>query len=304
MRLTTDFWCQMKASDIALLERWSTHKDAEAFSELVHRHAAMVYGICIRILRNDADAQDITQDFFIIILNQLPKRRRENSSLVGWLHTIATRGALNRYKTNARRIHREHQFGTYSGGAGAAVDVDDIQAHVDEALASLPEKFQEPVVHHFLEGHSHQVIAENLGVPRRTVTSRIAKGVDEIRKRIQRKGVSVSTSMIASVLTIEASEARPATLVAALGRLPISGAALPMGISAGAGLSILGGTVTMKKIVVGTVALVSLLVALSCGCEQPRAESGYDATVRRFRNITQFQSSEGGSASQRCSEEL
>ena len=53
------------STDSALLERWSTRRDVEAFTELVSRHSAMVYTTCKRILQNDADAEDVSQECFI-----------------------------------------------------------------------------------------------------------------------------------------------------------------------------------------------------------------------------------------------
>ena len=55
----------MSGSDHALLERWLTNRDAEAFREIVDRYAGMVYGTCTRILRNPDDAEDVAQECFL-----------------------------------------------------------------------------------------------------------------------------------------------------------------------------------------------------------------------------------------------
>ena len=60
----------MSRSDSVLIERWSQFQDAEAFAELVRRHASMVHGTCLRILGNGADAEEVAQDCFLELLRQ------------------------------------------------------------------------------------------------------------------------------------------------------------------------------------------------------------------------------------------
>jgi hypothetical protein len=53
----------MTLADSILLERWMARRDAEAFSEIVSRHTDLVYGASRRIVRNDADAQDVVHSW-------------------------------------------------------------------------------------------------------------------------------------------------------------------------------------------------------------------------------------------------
>jgi hypothetical protein len=54
----------MPKTDSVLHSRWSDRRDAEAFAELISRHAAMVHGTCLRLLKNVSDAEDITPRVF------------------------------------------------------------------------------------------------------------------------------------------------------------------------------------------------------------------------------------------------
>jgi RNA polymerase sigma factor (sigma-70 family) len=211
----------MDASDVALLERWAHQRDAEAFAELAARHSSMVYAACLRLLRNEADARDISQECFIELLQDMPGRRQERSSLAGWLHTVATRRAINRLKTERRRQAREARFASRTD-SDAHPDVEEAQAFVDGAISALPAHLREPVVAHFLEGRTHQAIADALGIPRRTVTSRIAKGIEEIRRSVQKRGAAISVSALASILTVESAQAAPLDLIATLGKLALA----------------------------------------------------------------------------------
>ena len=200
----------MPVSDLALLDRWTGQHDAEAFAEVVERHSAMVYGTCLRILRDDSEAQDAAQDCFVHLIRYLEDGQIIRSSLGGWLHGAAMHRAMERLRSEGRRAARERHFVAASGSALESADPDDVQKYVDEAIGNLATKLREPMIHHFLLGRSHQTIAEESGIPRRTVTSRIAKGIDEVRKSLVRNGISITTSALASLLTVEAAQAAPA----------------------------------------------------------------------------------------------
>jgi len=255
----------MRASDAALLDRWAGQRDAEAFAELVARHSSMVYATCKRILHNDADAQDVAQECFIGLAQLASRGSRVRSSLNGWLHTAATHRALDRLKTEKRRRRWETKFAEETPGNLEPGSFDDVQEHVDEAIASLAQKLREPIVSHFLEGQSHQAIADTLGIPRRTVTSRITKGIEEVRKALKRRGIPITTSALASLLTVEAAEAAPAALTAALGRIALTAGhgALASG-SAAPHISTfvsLGGVIMSAKKIAACIVVVLALAA-------------------------------------------
>ncbi len=246
--------------DITLLERWVAHRDAEAFAELVRRHASMVYATCRRVLGSEAGADDVAQECFTEVA-QLASAARVESSLGGWLHTVATRRALNRVRAEARRRKRERQYAAHAP-MQAEADPDDVQPHLDEAIAALPEKLRVPLVAHFLEGKTHQELADMLGLPRTTVTSRVAKGIDEVRRRLKRRGIVIGVSGLVSLLTVESAQAAPPALVAALGKMALLGkAAMPVvqATSPVSTLATIGGALMSTKKILIIVAILAIL---------------------------------------------
>ena len=77
----------MDIPDATLLQRWQRSSDSEAFATIVARHSAMVFTTCNRILRNTADAEDVTQECFMELGGV---RKLVGNSLGGLLHTLAT----------------------------------------------------------------------------------------------------------------------------------------------------------------------------------------------------------------------
>ncbi len=253
----------MSSRDALLISRWAKSRDAEAFDELVSRYAGMVYATSKRILRNDEDAKDVTQECFICLSQNHPRIR---ASLGGWLHALATHRSLNFLRSSSRRRRREETF-TEERLRAAKVEWNDIQDHVDEAIQKLPEKLRSAVIDHFLQRQTHEEIAKEAGLSRRAVSYRIGKGVEGIRKSLRRKGISVAAGSLAAMLSTNAAQATPASLAAELGRIAISGAVDSAVKSASAQVvgsswaKTLGGLIAMK----GKLAIFSVLLLFLVG---------------------------------------
>ncbi len=242
----------MQVSDLELLNRWATESDGEAFAEIVRRHSTMVYGTCMRILGDGAAAQDVTQECFVK-LGEVATLR--GTSLRGLLHTIATHLSINWLRTESRRRRREIAFATQSK-RHVELNWDDVQDHIDEAIADLPEKLRYSVISHFLEGHTHKAIARELGVDESTVRYRIRKGIDLVRKSLKKRGIPITVPALAALLTANLSEAVPVpvSLATVLGKLALAGRPDLVAAGTAAGsvlgtskLAVLGGTAVMSK---------------------------------------------------------
>lgn len=237
--------------DSELLGLWTRHRDAEAFAELVRRYSGITFGACRRILGNDANAEDVVQECFMALAEG---RARRTPCAGAWLHRVATNRALNRLRSEIRRAVRENAYAE-AHPAKEVTTWDDLQPYIDAAIDALPEHLRRPVVLHFLEAKSHMECAKVLGLPRTTVTSRIATGVEAIRKSLRKQGVIASATILAGLLASASVSAAPPQLVVSLGKLAISGAPKT------AAYAIL--TMTYLKVAIGTVILISLALGVA-----------------------------------------
>ena len=209
----------MSGADSILLRRWMADGDAEAFNELVQRHANMVYATSWRILRNRAEAEDVVQDCFL----RLSEAARDiRTSLGGWLHAAAVSRSLDLIKRDSRRRERERHFAERQGDTHEMV-WGDIEDFIDEAIAGLPDELRTPVVAHFLERQTHDAIARETGIPRRTVSHRIGLGVESIRKYLAERGIVAGSVALTAALSTHVAEGAPAALTASLGKIAMSG---------------------------------------------------------------------------------
>ena len=248
----------MDQNDRSLIQRWQRDADGEAFSELVRRHARMVFAAADRILRNPADAEEVVQESFVKV-GEI--RRFRGDSVGGLLHTIATHLAVNRLKSESRRREREIAYATLSD---VAVDSDweAIAPHVDEAIASLPDAQREAVVQHFLEAHSYRAIASAQGLDESTVRHHAQRGLDRIRQFLQRRGITAGVSALTAGFTAEVQAGTlPAALVSALGKQAVAGPATVGGLHATTAIGFGGTAIMTNKAAVG----LGLAVVLAAG---------------------------------------
>lgn len=249
----------MANDDRILLEQWSKQGDGEAFRTLVSRYGGVVYGACRRILGNPSDAEDIAQECF----EALATAGTKPGSYVGaWLHRVATYHAISRVRSDARRKQREMLFHT-ARPTENTVEWKDIYDYVDEAIDELPEIYRRPLIAHYLEGQSKEVVGQDLGLSRQLASYRIERGLECVRATLQRKGVSLGTALLASLMGANAAEAAPAVLAARLGKIALAGPGITAPVAAAAAVraaSSLAVGASFAK-VAGGLAAISLTVA-------------------------------------------
>lgn len=259
----------MQTSDQILLERWRAGGDAAAFREITVRYANLVYSAAKRVLKDATEAEDVAQECF----EALATRREDAPTYLGsWLHTVATNRALKHMESVQRRRAREVRAAA-DGPAYTRTVWDDLYEHVDAAIAELPEDLRAALVGHFLEGQGKADLARALGVSRPTVHYRIDKGLEQVRRALRRRGVTASASAFATAMAAQASEAAPAGLLAALGKLAVGGmpmAFAPMPSSVGASLL---GSIVMKKAIIAGSCAIAIIGGIGLAVRSPSGPS-------------------------------
>jgi RNA polymerase sigma factor (sigma-70 family) len=217
----------MAENDIMLLRRFSTKADADAFAELVRRHARLVYATAWRVLRQESDAADITQQTFF----ELTRRAGQISgSLGGWLHKVATQKSIDLVRRSAHRRQREQ---VYAQTQPVEVQTwEDLSPHVDRALDGLDEPLKALLLEHFLAGKTTSQIARERRVSQATVSRRINDGLQQLRGTLKRQGLLVAAAALGTMLMENTSRAVPAPVLTELYKMAMVGTT---GTAAGVG---------------------------------------------------------------------
>jgi RNA polymerase sigma factor (sigma-70 family) len=204
-----------RQNERALLERFVHQHDESAFAELVQRHGPMVLGVCRRILQNAADADDAFQVTFLTLACKA-RSLRDGQALASWLYRVAAHTALRARANAARRRRLERQaLVPPDPDPAAAAAWRELGPVLDEELSRLPEKCRAPLVLCCLEGKTNEEAARALGWPTGSISKRLARGRELLRRRLARRGFVPSAGALAALLSEAASAAVPGPLAQA-----------------------------------------------------------------------------------------
>ena len=184
----------MNTDDNELIDRCLAGETA-AFAVLVEEYQPRLFGAVARLLRSANDAADITQEAFLLAFQNLRTFRR-SGRFYSWLFRIGYNAAMTHLRQKQLRpqsLYRQELDGDLEIPDGredspesALEDAEEAQA-VRTALNELSDEFRIPLILKEFEGLSYEEIAENLGCPIGTVRSRIFRGRQELRERLNRQ---------------------------------------------------------------------------------------------------------------------
>lgn len=187
-------------ADGDLLERFVNSRDEGAFETLLQRHGPMVLGVCRRILRSEADAEDAFQATFLVLVRKANSIRPKG--MVGnWLFGVAQNTALKAKAMIHKRRVKERESGTLPKPAAAEEVWQQVQALLDEELGRLPDKYRVTIVLCDLEGKTIKDAARRLDWPQGTVATRLAQGRRLLAKRLSKHGLALSGGVLAVLLS-------------------------------------------------------------------------------------------------------
>ena len=158
------------------------HEAAQAetrreFEQRLAECGPLAYRVARGVLRNSADAEDVAQEALLRAYRRF-EHLRDRNRFRAWLVRIAFRLALDRLRSGKRREVRDTLWSQpeYHAPAATAEDLavsNEFQAHLENALAELPEKLRLVLLLAAMEGHTIDEIASMLGISTGTVKSRI-----------------------------------------------------------------------------------------------------------------------------------
>jgi RNA polymerase sigma-70 factor (ECF subfamily) len=149
--------------------------DRGALDALLARHVDRIHAVCRRILGNDQDAMDATQEALIAVARGVGSFDGR-SQFTTWCYRVATNAALDEVR---RRSRRPAPADVLPDAADDGPGIDDRvvdRLDIDEALAAIPPEYRAAVALRDLAGLDYREIAHVLDVPPGTVRSRIARG--------------------------------------------------------------------------------------------------------------------------------
>lgn len=179
---------RLDASDEELVAL-AQHDDVEAFEELVRRHRDTFFRVALRICRDRADAEDVTQEAIVRAWRSLGSFRGD-ARFTTWMYRIITNLALN--KVTRRREHAVEEVPEAPGDGSDAADparrAED-RERLDVALAALATLTAEQracLVLREVEGLSYEELAEVLDISVASVKGRLFRARQDLSEALAR----------------------------------------------------------------------------------------------------------------------
>jgi len=180
------------SNDVELLRLMATGDEA-AFSTFFDRFNRVLFSFVVRVVRSEAEAEDVLQEAFWQIWTKASTYRSDLGTPFSWAVTLARRKAIDRLRSTSRHLHHVEaiQSGhndeeTAINDGGEQVDAETTANAVRHALAQLPREQLQAIEFAFFEGLTHAEISQKLDVPIGTVKARIRRGMEKLRAPLSR----------------------------------------------------------------------------------------------------------------------
>jgi RNA polymerase sigma-70 factor, ECF subfamily len=168
-------------SDRALV-RDAQRGDVRALERLFRAHWDMAQRAAYLVVHDAAAAEDIAQEAFLAAVRALDRFDRRRP-FAPWLHRIVVNRAIDHAR--ARALRHEVALAEPPDAPAPAGEL----AGIVDALAALPPDQRAVIVLRHLLGYTPGEIARLLALPRGTVNSRLRRGLDALRERLEREGM-------------------------------------------------------------------------------------------------------------------
>jgi RNA polymerase sigma factor (sigma-70 family) len=189
-------------TDAQLLQRFLAERDEAVFELLVWRPGPLVMRVAFRVLHDVHRAEDVFQATFFTLTTKA-RAIGKQEAVSSWLYKVAYRLALRARAKDAKRLLRESPLldglADKSAGRlpGEQLAWQELGPIVDSELQRLPEKLRAPFILCYVQGKTNEEAAKELGCPKGTVLSRLARARERLRNRLTRRGLAYSVGIFA-----------------------------------------------------------------------------------------------------------
>ncbi len=159
-----------------------------AFGQLYDLTSAKLFGVCLRLLRDRAEAEDALQEVFIKIWHNAARFQQAEASPMAWLVAIARNQSID--KLRARRapaldLDEAYDVADEGPGPEASAMAGDEKAKIDHCLEQLPDNRAEAVRAAYVEGYSYLELATRFGLPLNTMRTWLRRSLLSLRECLE-----------------------------------------------------------------------------------------------------------------------
>lgn len=182
------------------LAKLARNGDRRAFAELVELYKDKIFHLAYRMLGNRQEAEDVVQETFLRLYTNL-HRYDETQKFSTWIFRIATNLCIDRLRKRRITYSLDAEVGENNGNdfyemmasnddtTEKQVIVSETKRHIRRTIDQMPEKYKSIIILRYLQDLSLQEISEILSMPITTIKTRLHRGREYLRKRLEIAGI-------------------------------------------------------------------------------------------------------------------
>jgi len=166
--------------------------DQSALERIYQATSAKLFGICLRILGDEREAEDALQETYVDLFRRAGRYDAARASPISWLACMARNRAVDRLraggKVRAGAVAEDAAYDVPDGDlpADAKLELDERDARIHHCLGKLEERQQSAIRRAFLGGETYAQLAKQDEIPVSTVKSRVHRGLAALKTCIER----------------------------------------------------------------------------------------------------------------------
>lgn len=164
--------------------------DRAALRLVYSETSAKLFGVCLRILGDRSEAEDVLQDVYLTVWRKAASFDETVASPITWLVAIARNRSIDRLRSDASRAHAPIEAAAEVPDAGLSaleqLEIGEDQVRLKDCLQELEERQSAAIRSAFLDGFTYEELAMRNRVPLGTMKSWIRRGLLKLRACLER----------------------------------------------------------------------------------------------------------------------
>lgn len=163
--------------------------DREALRQLYDATSAKLFGVCLRILSDREESEDVLQDVYVTIWRRADRFDAARASVMTWLSTIARNRAIDRLRARGPMAYADQvddmEIADGADSAETLLSAADDRNRLHGCLSELDERTAQVIRTAFFEGVTYEALARRMDAPLGTVKSWIRRGLAKLKGCLQ-----------------------------------------------------------------------------------------------------------------------
>jgi len=183
----------VKRSEEELIDEFTSGGDLEVLGELYSSYMHLVYGVCLKYLKDREESMDTVMQIFEKLVTEIPKQKIENFR--SWLHVVTRNYCLMQLRSRKSKDEKQNEWlldsGNFMENDSGLHPLDKEDPNMEKVLADCIEKLKDEqkkcIMQFYYEDKCYNEISKNLGIDENKVKSHLQNGKRNLKLCIEGK---------------------------------------------------------------------------------------------------------------------